>query len=99
MNARQHPWERRSSQRFPCPGKLWYLGENDGSFMQGWTSDTSRSGVAFITACEDSLQIGQRVSICTDSPQECVPQCEEFRVCRIEPAGPLRRFVACTRFA
>ena len=90
-------WERRSAHRHAKAGKLWWLGERDENFSTGWTADTSRSGVAFVTAAADRIHPGETVSVSTTDPRKNFTDCETLRVCRIAPYGPALALVACAR--
>lgn len=98
MATRCEPWERRSAERQATPGRLWCLGERDENFVRGWTTDSSRSGLAFIARTGDKVNVGDRIEITYTDPRESLPDCEALRVCRVEPYGPSLHLVACTRF-
>lgn len=98
MEAQCQQWERRSAERTPTAGKLWCLGEKDEDFIQGWTTDSSRSGIAFVARAGDRIAVGDRIDITHEDPAEALPECETLRVCRVEPYGPSLQLIACTRF-
>ena len=91
-------WEQRSAGRHAMPGKLWWLGERDDDFALGWTANSSRSGVAFITSAGEHVRVGETVSVSRIDPHEHFAECETLRVCRVGPYGPSLRLIACSRF-
>lgn len=98
MKRSSQHWERRSACRTAVPGRLWCLGEGDEDFSPAWTTDSSRSGLAFVTRAGGRLKEGQTVSISHEDPFDKLPKCETLRICRIEPYGPSLHLIACTRF-
>lgn len=93
----QQWWERRSAARHATPGKLWCLAEQHENFSPAWTSDASRSGLAFVTRAGGDVRVGQTMSISRTDPRNGLPECETLRVCRVEPYGPSLHLIACSR--
>ena len=98
MDAACEQWERRSATRYPTPGKLWCLGEQDENFATGWTTDTSKSGLAFVTRAGDRVSAGDKIDVAHTDPRNGPPECETLQVCRVEPYGPSIYLIACSRF-
>ena len=97
MNTELQMWDRRSSERTPLAGKLWWLGEYDENFTLAWSTDQSQSGIAFVTTGGESIRSGQKLMVTRTNPSGPWPDCETLRVCRVDTYGPYQQLVACTR--
>jgi hypothetical protein len=90
-------WDRRRAVRRATPGKVWWHAEEDTRPTLGWLSDTSQSGMTFVSSAADGVVPGQTLRVSRGHPRRRNSSFEAFRVCRIEPYGPNCELVACTR--
>ncbi len=86
--------ERRSVPRRATPGRISWKRENKNINFMGWLSDSSESGISFITSAMSAPLVGEEVSACGEAIGT-----RRYRVCRVEPYDSHFSLVGCAFLA
>ena len=82
--------ERRSEARYPLAGKVFWRKPGRNLKVLGWLSDTSLSGVSFITAMGMRPSVNEHIEL--TSPDDSTQRC---RVARTTPYDHRLSLIAC----
>ncbi len=87
---RRRPLERRSERRYALGGRIFWRKPGRKLNVLGWLSDTSLSGVSFITGTGRRLTLNEDIEL--TGPDRSTLRC---RVARIAPYDRGLSLVAC----
>ena len=86
--------DRRSVPRRATPGRISWKRANKNINFMGWLSDSSESGISFITSAMSAPLVGEEVSACGDAIGT-----RRYRVQRVEPYDSHFSLVGCAFIA
>lgn len=85
--TRQNPiglGERRDSMRQMCGGAVWWKGQDNREFRQGWLVERSSDGAAFLIRGTASPLEGTRIELSTSDPTDVGFRIEQAMVTRMK---------------
>jgi hypothetical protein len=82
--------DRRRDRRYPLAGTLSWCRSHDADMLTGWSSDTSRSSLSFVTARRNEPAFGEIIEMSGSGRPSQV-----FRVTRTAPYDDRLSLVAC----
>ncbi len=90
MHEKRQRRDRRSDPRYPLAGKIFWRKPARTLNVLGWLSDTSRSGVSFVTKDNDRIVLGEEIELLNASRE-----IQRYCITRIAPYDSRLSLVAC----